>query len=283
MSRRRAAWIALVLVAGACGPPGPPPARGTVIGSTSVAIDTRSTATRTGESPVGDFIADTLRAANAALGDAAELALLNAGAIRGGRTTADSVPVTVEAKLGRVYGPGELTDDDVEGWFPFRDDHVVETVTGLELKGALERGAAQLPPDLRADGGGPLLDLSGGAYTIDCAGDVQTLDLVTGMIARAGTRVVHLEVGGRVLYDRAAGIDELAATDVRIVVNDFVSRGFDGHVTLAAGRDVHAVPFDTLSLSAALVARVAASSPIAPENDGRITVVGDCGAPLTPP
>lgn len=281
MSRCTRPWVALVLAAAGCGPPAPRAERGTVIGSTLVAIDTRSVVTRTGEAPVGDFIADTLRAAMAPLG--AQLALVNSGAIRGGRTTADSVPVTIEAKLGRVYPAGALTDFDVEGWFPFRDDHVVETVSGLELKGALERGAAQLPPDLRADHGGPLLQLSGGAYTIDCGGDVQIIDLASGAVARPGTRVVRLELDGRLLYDRAAGVDALATSDVRIAVNTFVSSGLDGHVTLAAGRDAQLVPFDGFDIADALVARVAASSPIAPGSDGRITIVGDCGAPLTLP
>jgi len=120
--------VILVLVAG-CGPPSTPAGDGTIIGSTSVAIDTRSTATRVGEAPVGDFIADTLLAATRARGGDATVALVNSGAIRGGRTTRDAVPVDIDAKLGRVYGPGALTDHDVEGWIPFRDDHIIITVT----------------------------------------------------------------------------------------------------------------------------------------------------------
>lgn len=267
----------------ACGPPSTPADRGVVIGATSVDIDTRLTATRIGEAAIGNFLADTLRDAVVARGEDVTLGLINAGAIRGGRTGAGAVPVSIDAKLGRVYPAGELTDVDVLGWDPFRDDHVAMTVTGAELKSALERGAAQLPADLRIDGGGQLLHLSGGAYTIDCAGTVQIIDLATHSIAREGTRVTRLEVGGRVLYDRAAGVDVLAASEVRLVVNEFVATGFDGHLALAGGTDQNEIEFDAFNLADAAVARVRATSPIAPRIEGRITVVGDCGRPLTLP
>jgi 5'-nucleotidase / UDP-sugar diphosphatase len=278
---RAIATLTILLVA--CGPPSPPSARGVVIGSTSVDIDTRMTATRIGEAAIGNFLADTLRDAVVAMGEDVAIGLVNAGTIRGGRTTADSVPVDIDAELGRVYPAGDLTDADVLGWDPFRDDHVAMTVTGAELKSALERGAAQLPPDLRNDGGGPLLQLSGGAYTIDCAGTVQIIDPAHHTVVQEGTRITRLEVGGRVLYDRAAGIDELATSEVRIVVNSFVADGFDGHLSLGGGKDVHTIPFDAFNLADAAVARVRASSPIAPRTEGRITVVGDCGQPLTLP
>ena len=274
--------VILVLVAG-CGPPSTPAGDGTIIGSTSVAIDTRSTATRVGEAPVGDFIADTLLAATRARGGDATVALVNSGAIRGGRTTRDAVPVDIDAKLGRVYGPGALTDHDVEGWIPFRDDHIIITVTAAQLKSALERGAAQLPPDLLLDGGGPLLQIAGARYTIDCSGMVQIIVPGLDVVAQEGTRISRLKIGGRVVWDRDAGIDELATTDVRLVVNTFVSDGFDGHIALTEGRDAEELPYDAFNIADELVARVMATSPIAPTRDGRITIVGDCGQPLTLP
>lgn len=277
------AAIALALVVAGCGPPSTATPPRMVIGSTSVDIDTRMTATRTGEAAVGDFVADTLRDALAARPDPPAVALVNAGAIRGGDTARESIPVDIDAKLGRVYPAGPLTYFDVEGWYPFRDDHVIITVTGDELRSALERGAAQLPPDLMQDGGGPLMQIAGGAYTIDCAGVVQVIDPAHGAILREGTRVVHIEVGGRVIYDVAGGIDELATTDVRLVVNGFAASGFDGHLALTNGRDPDDLPFDDFNVADALVARVTATSPIAPKKEGRITVIGDCGQPLTFP
>src|SRR5437879_2895198 len=104
---RAIAPFALLLFA--CGPPSSPSARGVVIGSTSVDIDTRLTATRVGESAIGNFLADTLRDAAVAMGEDVAIGLINGGTIRGGRTTAESVPVDVDAKLGRVYPAGELT------------------------------------------------------------------------------------------------------------------------------------------------------------------------------
>jgi len=275
--------LALVALAAACGPPSTPASDGVVIGSTTVAIDTRMTATRVGEAPVGDFIADTLLEAARARGGDATVALINAGAIRGGRTTRDAVPVDIDAKLGRVYGPGDLTDHDVEGWTPFRDDHVIITVTAAQLKSALERGAAQLPADLVHDSGGPLLHIAGGSYTIDCSGMVQIIEPGLDVVAQEGTRISRLELGGHVVWDRDAGIDELAKTDVRLVVNDFVSDGFDGHIALTEGRDPVDLPYDSFKIADELVMRVAATSPIAPMNEGRITIIGDCGNPLTLP
>jgi hypothetical protein len=275
-------WLAAAALAG-CGPPSTPTPRASVIGATSVAIDGRITATRTGEAPLGDFVTDTLLDAVHARGEDAMVALLNAGSIRGGPTTRDTVPPPIEAKLGRLYPPGPLTDLDVEGWFPFRDDHVVMTVSAAALKSALERGASQLPADLLNDGGGPLLQIAGGAYTIDCAGAVQAIDPARGVIIREGTRVSRLVVGDHVVFDRDAGLDELAATNVRLVVNSFVADGFDGHLALLGGRDRDTLPYDDFDLAQILVARVSALSPIAPEADGRITILGDCGRPLTIP
>jgi len=279
---RRVLALALVAAA-ACQPPSPPRFQGAVIGATAVAIDTRGTTVRTGEAAIGDYMADSLRTATTAMGYDVSLALINSGAIRGGAVIVETVPVTVAAKLGRIYPPGPLTDLDVIGWFPFRDQEDLLDATGRQLKGALERGAAQLPPDLRDDAGGPLLQLSGGAYTIDCGGTVQLIDAAAGTVVREGTRVVRLEVGGVVLYDAAAGVDLLDATRVRLVVNDFVADGLDGHVTLAAAAGIVELPYDQLNLQSVLVAAVAAGSPIAPHVDGRITILGDCGQPLSLP
>src|SRR5262249_44296617 len=155
---------------GACQPAGPPELRGTVVGATAVDIDTRMATVRVGEAAIGDYVTDVLRAAVDREGFAVALALTNAGSIRGGRVEPGDVPVTIDAKLGRIYPAGPLTDFEIEGWMPFHDDQLVETVSGTQLKSALERGAAQLPPDLLADGGTAFLQLSGGSYTIDCAG-----------------------------------------------------------------------------------------------------------------
>jgi len=278
---RTLAGFAVALVG--CGPAGPKPVAGMVIGSSSVDIDTRITTVWVGEAAVGNFMADVLRQSVATMNGEIAMSFVNAGAIRGGVIKSGAVPVTIDAKLGKIYPAGDLTDADVEGWFPFHDDHEVMTLTGTQLKSVLERSAAQLPPDLKNNAGGPVLQVSGGRYTIDCEGTVQQIDAASQKVTTEGTRVVHIEVGGQVVYDRARGIDQLAATTVTVVVNSFVAAGLDGHLAFTKGTDRQAIPFDTFNFALTLVDAVRASSPIAPSVEGRIDVVGDCGRPLSPP
>jgi 5'-nucleotidase / UDP-sugar diphosphatase len=257
---------------------------GTVIGSTSVDVDTRSITTRTGEAAIGDWMADTLKESIVGMGHQVDVAVINSGGIRGGAIDpATFTFLSPEGKVGKVYPAGPLTDQDVAGWFPFQNDHTVMTINGTQLKSMLERSAAQLPADLKADKGGPLMQIAGGSYTIDCSGTVQQLDATGTAITTEGSRVVKIEVGGQVIYDTAASVDQLASTTVSLAVNSFAAEGKDGHLALTQGTVVAQVPYSQWSLATALQDKVKTASPIAPAKSNRITVIGGCDVPLTLP
>jgi 2',3'-cyclic-nucleotide 2'-phosphodiesterase (5'-nucleotidase family) len=251
--------------------------QGVVIGSTSVAIDTRLSVTRTGEAAIGDYITDVILADVRAMGKPADAMVLNAGAIRGGTFDPTThAPITPSSEVGQLYPPGPLTDQQIIGWYPFQDDTGLVTLSGTALKSGLERAASLLPPDIRQEEGGAFLQVSGMRYTIDCSGTPQVLTAAGDAVATEGTRVVRLEVAGKVFYDVAAGVDLLAASSARVVMNTFILGGDDGHIAFKSGTDVEVVPFSAFDLEQALVADVKAHSPIAPAKDGRITVIGGC-------
>jgi 5'-nucleotidase/UDP-sugar diphosphatase len=251
---------------------------GTVVGSTSVEIDTRIGTLRTGEAAIGDYLTDLYLADVGALGKPADAMLLNGGAIRGGTFDPTThAPLSPSSRIGALYPAGPLTDLELAGWYPFVDDTVVVTLGGAALKSALERSASVLPPDIRQDEGGAFLQVAGMSYTIDCAGQPQELDATHSSIVTEGARVVRLEVAGQVLLDAAAGIDKLAASQVRAVLTSFLVSGKDGHIGFTQGTEVDVIPLSTFDFGKQLIEDVRATSPIAPRKDGRITILGSCG------
>ena len=93
------------------------------VGRTSVALDARQAANRSGETNLGDFIADAYRAQTGA-----QVALLNGGSIRSNTT----------------YGLGELSKRDVLSILPFENPVVMVEVTGAQIRAALEHGVSRV-------------------------------------------------------------------------------------------------------------------------------------------
>ncbi|MCA1593097.1 MAG: bifunctional metallophosphatase/5'-nucleotidase [Acidobacteria bacterium] len=92
------------------------------VGSTTVSLDARSAANRTGETNISDFITDAFRQAAGA-----DVALLNGGSVR-----ADT-----------IITPGELTLRDVLSILPFNNELVKIEITGETLRQALEHGVSR--------------------------------------------------------------------------------------------------------------------------------------------
>ncbi len=131
------------------------------VGRTMVELDTRRSTLRAGESNFGDLLADALRGATAA-----DVALTNAGGIRGDRTYA----------AGTV-----LTRKDVLTELPFGNVTVLAEVTGADLLAALENGVSQVE-----DGAGRFPQVAGLRFAYDPSRE-------------AGARIVEVTVGGRPL------------------------------------------------------------------------------------
>ena len=129
------------------------------IGTTAVALDSRSATVRSQEAAIGNLIADAMRIATGA-----DVAITNGGGIR----------------ANRQYAPGTvLTRRDILSELPFGNSTVMIEITGKDIKDALENGVSQV--DNRA---GRFPQVSGLAFTYDPK-------------AAVGSRVLSIEVGGK--------------------------------------------------------------------------------------
>lgn len=128
------------------------------VGTTTVMLDTRRSTVRTGESNFGNLVTDVMRQA---LG--ADVALMNAGGIRGDRT----------------YDPGTvLTRKDLLTELPFGNVAVLTRLSGADLLAALENGVSQVEEDA-----GRFAQVSGMRYAYDPT-------------RPPGSRIVEVEIGG---------------------------------------------------------------------------------------
>lgn len=116
------------------------------VGSTRVLLEPSNTASRRGESVLGDLVTDAIRA-----GTGADVALLNAGALR----------------LEDPIRPGPITNHQVEAIFPFADQTRVVTfrLTAARLRRLLEHAVSP-----RVYGTGGFLQVSGVSYSFNPTG-----------------------------------------------------------------------------------------------------------------
>jgi len=103
------------------------------------------------------------------------------------------------------------------------------------------------------------------------------------MVMVEGTRIVKIQVGDQVIYDKAANVDLLASTSMNFAVNSFIAEGKNGSLALAQGTLVAKVPYTDWSFATAMQDAVKASSPINPTPSGRINIIGTCNEPLSLP
>jgi 2',3'-cyclic-nucleotide 2'-phosphodiesterase (5'-nucleotidase family) len=130
------------------------------VGETRVPLDARGAALRTGETNVGNYVADVMRARLRA-----DVAIMNGGGIRGNQ-------------LMRV---GSLTRKDINALLPFLNVLVMLEVPGKVLLDVLERSVGTYPQEF-----GGFLQVSGLTFVFDPA-------------RPAGQRVVRVLVGGQPL------------------------------------------------------------------------------------
>ncbi len=143
------------------------------IGTTTVELDSRVAAVRTGEAAIGDLIADAMRAVAKA-----DAALMNGGSIRG----------------GKIYAPGAtLTRRDIVAELPFDNRIVTMELSGADLRRAIESGLSAWP---RASGRFP---------------QVSGIDVIADGSRAPGARIVSIAVGGAPLDETR--IYKLATND----------------------------------------------------------------------
>ena len=130
------------------------------IGETQVPLDARNAALRTGETNVGNFVTDVMRARLRA-----DVAIMNGGGIRG----------------NQLLPAGSLTKRDINALLPFLNVLVMLEVPGKVLLDVLERSVAVFPREF-----GGFLQVSGLSFVFDPA-------------RPAGQRVVRVLVGGQPL------------------------------------------------------------------------------------
>lgn len=131
-----------------------------VVGETAVPLDAVSVRLRAGEMPIGNLFADAIRA-----GTHADVALMNAGSIRG----------------DRVYPAGPLTRETLLAMHPFGNVITTLEIPGRVLLSALEHGVSKLPASA-----GQFPQVSGLTFTVNAA-------------AAPGDRVSDVKVNGQPL------------------------------------------------------------------------------------
>jgi 5'-nucleotidase / UDP-sugar diphosphatase len=203
--------------------------RQTRVGEAAVALNGARADVRSKETNLGNLIADSTLAKTRAAG--AQVAIVNGGGVR------------------TSIGAGEVTLGEVLEVLPFGNTLVVMTVTGAQLKQALENGVSQVEQTA-----GRFPQVGGMRYSWDAT-------------QPAGSRVTGVQIsdgqGGYTALDLAASY--------RLVVNNFIATGGDGYAVLNSGTDVVNTGFLD---SDVLAEYIAANSPVSAEVEGRIVQNG---------
>lgn len=203
--------------------------RNQLVGEAAVELNGNRDEVRTQETNLGNLISDAMLEATRGAG--AQIAIMNGGSIR---TSIDQGPVTL----------GELLDVQ-----PFGNTITLVTLTGAQIKEALENGVSQIESVA-----GRFAQVAGLRYSYDASRPVG--DRVTGIQVADGQ-------GGYVAIDPNASY--------RVVTNNFLLAGGDGYTVFAEGAD----PYDTGLLDVDVTADyVRAHSPVNPQVEGRIIISG---------
>lgn len=195
------------------------------LGKSLTALDSRRASVRGQETAIGNLIADAMRK-----GVEADVALTNGGGIRG----------------DKVYDAGvTLTRRDVQSELPFGNKTVKLSLSGAQLREALEHGFSKVE-----EGAGRFPSLSGIAVTWSRS-------------APAGERVKSVTINGKAL-DPAA--------KYTLATNDFIARGGDGYAVFKQAEVL--IDGSAARLMASMVMDfVAAAGEVSPKVEGRVKAV----------
>ncbi len=184
------------------------------IGSFAAPMDARKSVVRVGEAPLGDFLADSFRWRTGA-----QLAVLNAGGIRG----------------DRIFPSGPVSVKTVQEILPFSNTLIIKEMTGREIQLMMDLSASALvgPDDeyVSADriNSGGFLHFSGLKVTM-AVSSINPPALVddSGRVNRAGGRVKQ------VLIQKGGGWTTLNDGETyTVAMPDFLAGGGDKYTFLA--------------------------------------------------
>ncbi|GAA2214051.1 bifunctional metallophosphatase/5'-nucleotidase [Nonomuraea monospora] len=202
----------------------------------TISADITNTAAPSGESPLGDLIADGHLAATQAGGNA-QIALMNPGGVRASLSYATS-PAN--------EGDGVVTYGEAFTVQPFNNLMQVVTLTGAQLKTVLEQQFT----------GGP----NNQAFT-KILQPSANFTYTYSRSAAWGSKVSDMKIDGVPVTDTQT---------IRVAANNFLVGGGDAFLAFRDGTDLWSGPLDI----DAFVEHLGRNNPIAPPVTNRITVVG---------
>ncbi len=228
---------------------------GVAVATLASDLDGRRQAVRTGESAIGNFVADALLWK---AGNAAQIAMVSSGGIRG----------------DRVFAAGAFTLGDLYTIFPYGDHLCYVTLTGAEIRQTLEISASALsaPGETRdestrpSDGG--FLQLAGLRVALDLSQPPALVDN-QGALRQKGSRVTDVAVKKQ---DGTFEPLEEGRT-YTVVALDWLAKGGDKHVVFAQkwGQSGGAAPLNGGDVDA-LGAYARHLGQIAPQIEDRIEI-----------
>ncbi|WP_433613839.1 bifunctional metallophosphatase/5'-nucleotidase [Dactylosporangium sp. CA-139114] len=201
----------------------------------SITADITTTQVASGETPLGDVIADAQLAYTKASAGA-QIAFMNPGGIRAS---------LIYANTPGGEAPGQVTYGEAFTVQPFNNLVVTQSFTGAQIKDVLEQQFVGFQGQTVQR----MLQVSAGfTYNITAS-------------APAGSKISNIQLNG-VALDPAA--------TYKVTTNDFLANGGDGFLNLAKGTGrVTAPGFDVDALTTYL-----ATGPIAPGPANRYTLIG---------
>ncbi|MCA2182850.1 bifunctional metallophosphatase/5'-nucleotidase [Nonomuraea glycinis] len=202
----------------------------------TITADITNTAVPSGESPLGNLIADAQLAATQTGGNA-QIALMNPGGVRAPLTYAGS-------PAGE--GDGVVTYGEAFAVQPFNNLMQVVTLTGAQLKTVLEQQFT----------GGP----NNQAFT-KILQPSANLTYTYSQSAAWGGKVSAIQIDGAPVTDTQT---------IRVAANNFLVGGGDAFQAFTEGTELWSGPLDI----DAFVEHLGRANPIAPPATGRITVTG---------
>lgn len=190
---------------------------GTVFAKTEVALDGEKANVRTGETNLGDLIADAMLWQAGLLDEGVDAAVTNGGGIRAS------------------IAAGDITKKDINTVLPFGNTLYVVKVTGAELLEALEASTYCTP---EAIGGFP--QVAGIEFTVNTGAQFDTKELYPGSTYGKPASI------NRVMIQTVGGEAFTPEETYTIVTNDFMGAGGDTYYAFKAASSGYdsGVPLD---------------------------------------